>query len=94
MSYEEIDSGNVWQFENAEDFIEGTYVEAEAGQYGDNYIIKNTNDEDFVVFGNAVLNTKMRNVEKGAKVKITYKGEIKSKNGRLYKDFKVEVDKE
>ena len=89
--FKEIEMGNVWQFEKEGDCIEGEYVGKQPGSYGDNYKLKCESGEEFVVFGSTVLNTKMALVKEGSFIKVTYLGEVKSGNGRLYKDYKVEV---
>lgn len=91
--YEEIEGGNVWQFENEGDSIEGELIDIVAGQYGNNYIIKDDKGDKYTIFGGSVINTKMANIEKGKKIKVTFLKEVKSSSGRTYKDFKVEVEK-
>ena len=92
MEYEEIVAGQVWTIEKEGDSIEGVFKRTVAGQFGNNYVIA-TEDEELTVFGSTVLNTKMASVDEGSKVRLTYIGEKKSKEGRVYKDFKVEVAK-
>jgi len=44
---------------------------------------------EYVIFGDSVLKTKMKNVELNIIVKIVYKGKVKSeKTGRMYKDYR------
>lgn len=44
---------------------------------------------EYVIFGDSVLKTKMKNVEVNQIVKIVYQGKKKSeKTGRMYKDYK------
>lgn len=44
---------------------------------------------EYVIFGDAVIKTKMKNVELNQIVKIVYQGKKKSdKTGRIYKDYK------
>ena len=94
MVFEEVKSKPVFNFEEAGSEIEGEYVGAEPGQYGDNFLIKCASGETFTVFGKTVLSTKMKSVPAKSIVKITYLGEVKSKKGgTMYKDFKVEVEK-
>ena len=45
-------------------------------------------------FGSSVLNTRLAHVLVGDLVKIEYLGEVKSKQGRMFKDFKVFTKKE
>ncbi len=43
---------------------------------------------EYVIFGDSVLKTKMKNVEVNQIVKIVYRGKKKSeKTGRMYKDY-------
>ena len=91
--YEEVQGGAVWVPQEKGDNIEGELTGTTQGQYGDNFILKVPTGEEMTVFGGAVINTKMRNVEVLKYVKITYIGEVKSSAGRVYKDFKVEVAK-
>jgi len=93
MEFVEVKSNAVWQFEKAGDKIEGELTAVEEGKFGNNYIIKAKNGESFTIFGSAVLNTNMKRVELSSYVRITYKGEVKSGSGRLYRDFKVEIGK-
>jgi len=93
-NFEEVIGGNIWQFEKEGDNIEGELKDKEIpGQYGNNFLIKCKSGEDFVIFGGAVLNTKMVGIEVGKTIRITYLGEVKGQSGRNYKDFKVEVSK-
>lgn len=93
IEYEEIQAGTVWIFEGEGDSIEGELIGKVDGQFGKNFILKDSSGEETTVFGGAVLNTKLRNAEEGKMVRITYIGEVKSQAGRVYKDFKVEVAK-
>jgi hypothetical protein len=44
---------------------------------------------EYVIFGDSVMKTKMKNVPVNAIVKIVYQGKKKSeKTGRMYKDYK------
>ena len=94
MEFEEIVSGQVWQYAEEGDNIEGEVVRKEAGAYGENLVLKVPSGEEFVIFTTTVLNNKFVKVSAGDYVKITYLGEKKSsKSGREYKDFKVEMGK-
>ena len=95
MVFEEVKSKPVFNFEETGSEIEGKFVGTEEGQFGDNFLIECKSGETFTVFGKTVLTTKMKSVPAGALVKITYLGEVKAKKGgTMYKDFKVEVDKQ
>jgi len=93
MVFEEIKGTPVFQFEKKGDSIEGTYKGPTEGKFGEDYIIE-TKTGDQTVFGKTVLNTKMKNVPQGVKIKIVYNGEIKAETGgRMYQDYSVFVDK-
>ena len=82
---------NVWNAQEQRE-IEGTLVREEMGTYGKNFVIKTASDKEFLVFGSTVLSSKLASIETGKYIKITYLGEVKSKeSGRNYKDFKVEI---
>jgi len=91
--FKEIDAGSVIQFEKENDSVQGVLKARVSGQYGDNYILEVMENDVLVektLFGGTVINTKMSRVKDGEEVRVTYVGEIKSSNGRMYKDFKVE----
>ena len=91
MAFKEVVGNPVFRFENKDDSIEGVYLGAVEGKFGKDYEVE---DKEGIktIFGNTVLATKLLNVKAGSKIRISYLGEVKSKEGRLYKDFKVEVD--
>jgi len=88
--YEEVKGASFWNPEPNES-IEGVLTRVEEGQFGNNFILEVNKEE--VALGSTVIRTKLKNVAIGSKVKVTYLGEVKGKNGRTYKDFKVEVAK-
>ncbi len=94
MAYKEIQN-QAWKPEKSGDFIEGTLQEKVKGRYGkDDYILKK-GKEQVTVFGNTVLESKMRGVKVGDKLKITFMGVKQNESGdQDYKDFKIEVDDE
>ena len=96
MAYQEIDP-KIWKYENEGDFIEGVLV-LKQENVGDNnsrmYSIK-TSDEVLNVWGSAVLDSRMKLVSEGDKIKITFKGLGEAKGGHSApKIFKVEVDRD
>jgi len=93
MAYEEVSGSTdeVWDIQNQAS-IEGTLVRKETGQYGTNYVL-DVNGKETLVWANTVLETKMARVKEGDKIKIEYLGEVKSKSGRMYRDFKLFIDK-
>ena len=89
--FKEIESAsNIWNPADMKE-IEGEFIREEQGTYGKNYVLKCPSKEEFLVFGTTVLNTKMAKVAIGDYVRITFLEEVKSKDGRVYKDFKVET---
>ena len=93
MVFEEVKGNPVFQFEKKGDSIEGTFKESIEGKFGQDYLIT-TKEDTMTVFGTTVLNTKMKTIQQGSKIKIVYNGEKKAETGgRMYKDFSVFVDK-
>lgn len=88
--YKEVTGMPVIDIRKEGESIEGKYLRTQAGQYGDNYILM-VDGEEKLLFTSTVIQTKMLLVPVGKTVRITSLGEKKSKDGRLYKDFKVEV---
>ena len=70
----------------------GVLLEIEPGEYGKNYIIEVNPGNMATLYGTTVLDRKMKSVNVGEIVRITYLGEKEGKKGK-YKDFKVEVKK-
>jgi len=90
--FKEITGMPVIDIRTVGESVEGRYIRTQAGQYGDNYILE-VDGEEKLLFTSTVIQTKMLLVNVGSIVRITSLGEKKSKDGRLYKDFKVEVKK-
>lgn len=91
--FKEIDSANLWLAENKDDSIEGEVVSIDTDQFDKKqHTLKAPSGEEFAIPSYTVLVTKLKNIAVGDYVKITYLGELKSKKGALYKDFKVEVE--
>jgi len=88
MEYEEIKS-KVFSFEKVGDSIEGELIDVSEGKFGMDYVIQKDN-EDYTIFGTAVLRNKMKSVKIGEKVKITFLGLVESKHDNPYKNWKVE----
>lgn len=95
MAYEEIETTPIKKLE-AEESIEGNFVGFQTGSYGENPIL-NVKGEEVVLAGDTALLTKMKKVEQeagvDAKVRITRLDDAKSASGRIYHDYRVEVDK-
>jgi len=88
MEYEEIKS-KVFSFEKVGDSIEGELIDVSEGKFGMDYVIQKDN-EDYTIFGTAVLRNKMKSVKIGEYVKITFEGLVEGKNENPYKNWKVE----
>ena len=94
MAYEEINP-ELWVYNNEDDFIEGILVNKEDNVGENKSWMYNIETSEGVknVWGSAILDSRMKFVNVGAKVKITYKGLGEGKAGRNPpKIFKVEVD--
>lgn len=94
--YEEIETptGDFWQPKNAGDFIEGVLKAKRDGQFGVVYDIETDKGDVMTVPSKTVIATKMQMVKEGDRVKIEYKGEVKSKaSGRMYQDYSVSIAK-
>jgi hypothetical protein len=96
MTYKEINP-TVWTYENDGDSIEGVLVHKEDNVGENKSWMYNIETPDGVksVWGSAVLDSRMKFVTVGNKVRVTYKGLGEAKSGRSPpKIFKVEVDEE
>lgn len=96
MAYKEINP-EMWTYENDGDLIEGILV-LKQDDVGDNksmmYSIE-TPEGVKNVLGTAILDSRMKLVNVGNKIKITYKGLGEAKSGKnAPKIFKVEIDEE
>ena len=93
MAYKDVKMGEAWDFEENESF-EGTYVGREENVGPNNsmmYEFKSLDDKNVSIWGSTVLDTKMKLIEPGLRVKIIYLGKVKSPKGNTYKDFAVSV---
>lgn len=80
---------NLWNYKDDKEII-GVVLRKEEGQYGEQVVLSAGEDNEVTLPSLTALNTKLANVEIGAKVKIVYLGEVRSeKTGRMYSDFKV-----
>ena len=80
---------NIWNPEK-DATIEGTYIRKEQGKFGSNYVLQTPNGEEILAFGSTVLNSRFSLIEEGTYVRISFLGLIRSKDGKYYKDYKVE----
>ena len=87
----------LWTYEKDGDFIEGLVVSKEPDVGENKSWMYNLQTPEGVknVWGSAILDSRMKFVKVGDKIKITYKGLGEAKSGRSPpKIFKVEVDEE
>jgi hypothetical protein len=94
--YEEINPSE-WKPKEEGDFIEGILKDKQENVGVNNSMLYSfeTSDGLVVVWGSAVLDSRMVGASVGEKVKITYKGLGEAKGGHnAPKIFKVEVDRE
>lgn len=94
MVFKQIEA-EVWTAKTVNEAIEGVYMskEANAGKYDSTiYKIIAAGGKCIAVFGNQVLDGKMDYVSFSDKIRIVYKGLVKSKNDQEYKDYDVLVD--
>ena len=78
---------NIWNYEEQPEII-GVVQRREQGLYGDQVVILDSANQEVVFPSLTALNTKLLKVNVGDKIKVIYKGELKSqKTGRMYKDF-------
>lgn len=90
--YEEIQEGDIFEFKEAGDSIEGKYkmVQHEVGpNKSELYILEKENGEHVKVWGSYVLDNKMALLDLGTEIKIEFKGRVKPEKGNEYKDFAV-----
>ena len=94
MAYKEINP-EIWTYEKDGDFIEGILVnkDSEVGENKSWMYNLETSEGVKNIWGSAILDSRMKFVKVGSKIKITYKGLGESKKGKQApKIFKVEVD--
>jgi len=80
-----------WDFDKNNE-LEGTFVEVKnnVGPNESNIYHIKTDKEEVAIWGNTVLDGRLKDFQKGQFVKIVYNGESTSeKTGRTYKDFDV-----
>ena len=91
---ESTGGSDAWNFET-QDTMEGEFVKVETGigPHASNlyhFLVGGENEqEEVVVWGNTVLDSRLGEVTHGMKVKIVYLGKAKSKRGNEFKNFDV-----
>ncbi len=96
MTYKEVNP-ELWAYENDGDFIEGVLVLKQEDVGDNNSMMYSIETPEGVknVWGSAILDSRMKLVKVGSKIKITYKGLGEPKSGKnAPKIFKVEVDED
>ena len=91
--WQKVEIAPTWDFEKNKT-IEGAFVGVEENVGPNNskmYTIETVNGDKLGVWGNAVLDTRMKNLEIGEEVKIEYLGKEESQKtkGRSYHNFEV-----
>lgn len=94
VEYEKIEP-NVWKPTEDGEQLEGKLVSREenVGPNDSTMYFILTDKEEVRVWGTTVLNSKMKFVEVGDMVRITYKGSQKNPHGQPTKIFEVEKEK-
>lgn len=90
MEWEEIQP-NIWKPENPGDAIEGILIgkESEKGDYKSSAYALETKQGQFLVWGSAVIDERMKYVDVGEKVKIMFEGKENNKKGQPVNIFKI-----
>ena len=95
FDFKDVDPG-VWKYENDGDSVFGVLIHKEprdeANELSARYYL-DTKDGKTMVWGSAVLDDRLKLVEIGTPLRITYKGTQKNKKGRDVHIFKVEEAK-
>ena len=97
MAWKELtqqgDFPKMWDWESDGEKIEGELIKVDTG-VGKNesnvYTIKAGGGEEVGIWGTAVLDSRLNELELGTKIQIIYKGKKKNpESGRTFKDFSV-----
>jgi len=92
IKWKDVEPG-VWKPEKEEDFIEGILVNKKSAvneNESNQYFIENK-DGIFLVWGSTIIDSRMKFIEVGSLVRITYKETTKNKKNQDLKIFKVQV---
>lgn len=84
---------NVWKPENVDDFVEGILVgrKEDVGDNESKAYDLDTKEGIKMVWGSTVLDDRMRYVDVGSRIRITYKGTTKNRKNQDLKIFQVAV---
>lgn len=93
FEFKSVEPGT-WTPEKEGDSLFGVYLseEPKKDNVGARYFIENKNGIH-MVWGSAILDERMKLIQKGTPIKIVFKGQTKSKNGRDLNLFDVQVGK-
>ena len=85
---------DIWDFEKLGP-LEGEYMSVKEGLGSTNsklYLVKTEAGKEVSFWGGTAIDNQMKDIQIGAKIKVTYHGLVKSKkSSREYKNFEVEV---
>lgn len=94
MAWRKLNNSNFLKpadFEKGDVMVEGNFVGTRPTQYGDAYDFKASDGEIYSLSGYLPIATQMEGVDPGTLCRVTYEGQIKSKNAYKYHSFTVEV---
>jgi hypothetical protein len=95
FNFKDVDPG-VWKYEKEGDSIFGVLIHKEprdeANELSARYYLENESGKT-MVWGSAVLDDRLKLIEIGTPLRITYKGKQKNSKGRDMNIFKVEEGK-
>lgn len=93
MAYKEV-GGDLGQFVSLEvnEVLEGKLVAIREGNYGDIYDVVKKDGEKVTLGSKSALGNRIKEPMVGKNVRITRLEDQKSKNGRMFQQFKVEVE--
>lgn len=95
MAYKEI-GGELRQFVSLEvnEVFEGKLVAIREGQYGDIFDFVRKDGEKVTLGSKSALGNRIKEPMVGKDMRITRGEDQKSKNGRMFQQFKVEVEEQ
>lgn len=89
----QVETSPTWDYESQAEFV-GTYIASDSNVGPNNsnlYTFKIADGSNMAVWGNAILDNRLKNCEVGEEVKIVYLGKVESNKvkGRMYHNFDV-----
>jgi hypothetical protein len=94
MAWKKLYKSDIWDFQISES-LEGEYLNFKEGLGSASsklYIVRTDDGKEVGFWGGAALDSQMKEVKVGTKIKVTYLGLAMSKKShREYKNFEVEV---